>query len=117
MRYISAYNFSGETLENGIKVGNFWVNSLSTYSVIKRMYKVSDTLYRVDLRDYGWSEKSWDKLISLDGKVRNEPYFVPGAVPEDAEYLLREKTYSVGAIVRLDYFIVNTSLEPLYSEF
>lgn len=67
----------------------FWANSLSSQRVIRRPQAVrgSDTLLRIDLRDYGWSPDAWTKVTARD------PYYrTPNAL-----------------VARADWFIVETS--------
>ena len=84
-RYLTLYATERSDTD---KTLNFWVNSLSSKSVLKNPLKISDTLYRVDLRDYGWSLEAWGNL------VKEDPYY--------------NGAYG-GLIVRGDWFIVQTS--------
>jgi hypothetical protein len=118
VRYVTAYSIPLEKRQDAVNVLRFQVNSLSVRSSMRRPVRVTDTLYRVDSRDYGWNLDAWEQMVaSPDGKTRLEPYFVGSTLPQDAEYTLRERTYSYGAIVRLDWFVAVTSLEPNYSRF
>lgn len=84
-RYLTLYAADRPEVE---KTLFFWVNSLSNQRVLKLPIKLSDTLYRVDLRDYGWSLESWAAVAAED------PYY-NGAYGN--------------LIVRGDWFIVQTS--------
>lgn len=80
MRYISLYNVPKKDRAAVAATVSFVVNSLSTR---KKMYIPSfvpnsnDTLIRINLDDYDWDHKTWDKL-GRDGsgpKAFPEPYF------------------------------------------
>lgn len=125
-RYLSTYNLdaahanpnSPETIQAKIEakrqqsaVQSFWLNSLSVRSKIKHPSRVSETLYRIDIRDYKWDTKDWE------GLTKEDSYFAVSALEPSSEYMLRKYSQSAGAILRLDYFVVKTSLEPHYSRF
>ena len=84
-RYLTLYATDRVDVE---KTLNFWVNSLSSKRVLKLPVKVGPTLFRVDIRDYGWTPESWNAVAIED------PYY---------------KGANGGIIVRGDWFIIQTS--------
>lgn len=68
-RYLSLYHESdAKRLGEQKKVLDFWVNSLSREAELKPLVEVRPGLYRLDLRDYRWDAKTWERLA-------DEPYF------------------------------------------
>lgn len=108
-RYLSGYH-----VKDPARVGrviSFWVNSLSNARRISPVTKVSDTLYRLDIRNYQWAKEAWEKL------QKKEPYFrFPWSGELETQSLFQE-TGSGGAIFRADWFLFQTSIDPFYSEF
>lgn len=71
-RYLTTYAFPEEVRRDAEKIQAFWVNSLSSKSKIVAPLKLTDTLYRIDLRDYGWDPYAWAKVTSRDPYYRIE---------------------------------------------
>jgi hypothetical protein len=84
-RYLTTYAAPQPDIEKTLA---YWVNSLSSARKLVNPTKLSDTLYRVDLRDYGWTAESWIKVAAAD------PYF---------------RGVNNGIIVRADWWITQTS--------
>lgn len=61
----------------------------------------SDTLYWIDIRNYNWSEQSWENMTSYDG------YMVEPIIQHQNNSLLR--LISGNAMVRADWFIYHAS--------
>lgn len=71
----------------------------------------SGVLLRVDVRDYDWSPHVWDQAMAL------YPY---GYVPRDLRGEVRQVHALSGAglpYLRVDWFVANASLPPLYHDF
>lgn len=69
MRYLTLYSVPREKRENFIRLLNFWCNSLSQNPNIvlaARVAGTEDTMLRLDVRDYRWNPKAWDKLVEQD---------------------------------------------------
>jgi WD40 repeat protein len=76
------------------------VNSLSWHPRLTRPRPIdpAHTVLRIDLRDYRWNARSWDRLVAV------YPYPLPGAAPGfDSRHLLRA-----------DWFVATASRPPLY---
>lgn len=61
----------------------------------------SDTLWWIDLRDYNWTQQSWENVANQDG------YFVEPAIDHDVMGALR--LMAGNAILRADWFIVSAT--------
>jgi mono/diheme cytochrome c family protein len=66
------------------------------------------TVFRIDLRNYKWTARSWEKLVAV------YPYRPPSAAP-DAQ-TLAAKTESDLLLLRGDWFIAVASRPPLYHD-
>lgn len=70
LRYLSLHGLPAAERARAAKVLSFHVNSLSTEAEIVPPAPVGDgSLLRINLIDYGWSRKTWEKLADV------EPYF------------------------------------------
>jgi hypothetical protein len=67
--------------------------------VIYQAVPDSDTLIWVDIRDYGWTPESWEKISEFDG------YFAEPVVQYDVGLNIR--AVAGNAVVRADWFIVH----------
>lgn len=81
----------------------FWVHSLSSESLIKPPQPVegSPTLFKVDIRDYGWNQKAWEKV-----SIR-EPYIREPWIPHDTYSVMRIE--GGNNLIRGDWFLAHTS--------
>jgi hypothetical protein len=81
----------------------FWCNSLSAESFFSTPMPVegSATLFRVDIRDYGWTEEAWEKMAVQDPYTR-EPW-INFQLATDA------RLESGNILIRADWFIDATS--------
>lgn len=69
-RYLSLHHVSDrKELEQWHAVLCFWANSLSRESEIVAPRRIAANLWRIDLGDYRWDAKVWEKLAVV------EPYF------------------------------------------
>jgi hypothetical protein len=68
-RYLSLYHVPAQDVPRWEKVLAFHVNTLSREAELEPPVKVADRLYRVYLPHYGWSRKTFEKLLDV------EPYF------------------------------------------
>jgi mono/diheme cytochrome c family protein len=87
------------------------VNSLSSQNKITRPVAIdSDRLvFRVDLRCYGWTAATWEKVASA------YPYDIRHGLRVERE--IREWTGSKQAVIRADWFTFVASQPPLYYDF
>lgn len=68
------------------------------------------TIYRFDLRDYGWTQEEWEKHV-----VSGYPYALRG-VDGKRERDIAAATHSKSAWVRADWFAFAASQPPLYNQ-
>ncbi|MBV9121872.1 MAG: hypothetical protein JO112_00765, partial [Planctomycetes bacterium] len=69
-RYLSLYNIPPQERADAAKVLSFHANSLSREpDIVPPALVAEGTLLRINLADYGWDAKTWDKLAATD------PYF------------------------------------------
>jgi hypothetical protein len=78
--------------------------------VVPKAVDAARTIYRIDLRDYGWDAKEWEPYV-----VRGYPYALRG-VDGRAERDIQEATGSESAWVRADWFVFAASQPPLYHD-
>lgn len=131
-RYVSAYPAEEKDLPALAKALSFVVNSLSRNNVPVPPAPVPNAggrLWRLDLREYCISRRSWGDLAKK-GSGRApfpEPYFHLALrhsgklaqapwLPEDEAALLSGLTGSVAPVLRADWFAWNATLEPRYHE-
>lgn len=99
---------------------NFWIHSISAGSTVEKLKRVpnSNSLFYVDLRNYGWTAEAWEKVAQFD------PYFRRPWVEKDTLDAVR--IIAGNALLRADWFIIHTSdttrqidigvKDPLYYE-
>lgn len=96
---------------------NFTVHSLSGGTIFKRIVRISDTLYCLDIRDYDWTQEALEKVSLAD------PYFKEPYIDHDLITTLRLEAGN--NILRADWFVAHTldtakqfdaGREPLYYE-
>ena len=112
-RYLTVYNLptDGNRRREARTVSRWWVNSLSMRSRIGRPVDVAGNLIRVDLRDYGWSADAWEKLAAQDHYVNEY------SVSADVLNAIRYYSGSANPMLRADFFMAKTCVEPTYSQF
>lgn len=79
----------------------FWIHSLSSAFNFVQPVKVSDTLYAIDIRDYGWTPEAFEKVSEID------PYFRVPWIDQAVDAQMR--LIGGNAILRMDWFIVHSS--------
>jgi hypothetical protein len=86
------------------------VNSLSwgNHIVIPAALDVQRTIFRIDLRDYKWTEKTWELLLGH--------YPFGWILRTDAERRCQEATRCVLPYVRGDWFVASAAHPPLYHD-
>ena len=110
VRYLTLYNLPTDGRRREARTVSRWlVNSLSMRKRLASPMQISDTVYRVDLRDYGWSAEAWDELAK-------KHTYTAGIEPE-AVNALAYYTGSYYPLVRLDFFAAKSIVEPDYSRF
>jgi len=84
------------------------LNSLSWSRKIvgPRAIEPKDTVFRIDLRDYGWDERGWETVLAAD------PYRVTYGT--EAENVGRALSGCKFPLVRADWFVAEASRPPLY---
>jgi hypothetical protein len=84
------------------------VNSLSWHPRITRPEAIdaAQTVYRLDLRDYKWTARQWDRLAAA------YPYRLP--VASDGAKTLAKLTESEQPILRGDWFVATAPRPPFY---
>lgn len=108
VRYLTTY--AAEKPVDDVPVLKFWSNSISLRKRLAAPVQVTPTLYRVDLREFNWKAETWEELAKTD------VYFCTPWLGEDV-VKLAALTGSSGPVLRADWFIAKTSIEPFYSKF
>jgi mono/diheme cytochrome c family protein len=87
---------------------SFLLNSMSTSPKIVRPKPIDakSTIFRIDLKDYGWSAADWEQLV--DGY----PYLVRGNADQEREVFQRTSTAT--PYVRADWLLNKASLSQAY---
>lgn len=88
------------------------INSVSRGSRIVLPVPVDEakTLYRIDIRDYGWSAQDWETYVAP-----GYPYALRG-IDVRSENEIAKITGSAVAWVRADWFVFAASQPPLYHD-
>lgn len=116
MRYLSLASLanggaSDETLEAHRNAVTKLVNSLSWAPRVTRPQTVdaAGTLIRIDLRDYKWTARQWDRLAAV----------YPYRAAEEGEAFRSVATLTGAARVHLrgDWFVATASRPPFYHDF
>jgi hypothetical protein len=83
------------------------VNSLSWRREIAAPIPIdpSKTVYRIDLRDYGWTAPTWAQILSV----------YPYGVRTVESRLINQLSGSPVPYIRADWFAANASVAPLYT--
>ncbi|MDH4410378.1 MAG: hypothetical protein QE273_12250 [Verrucomicrobiales bacterium] len=121
LRYLTLTNLHNQTDAGGgalipdldphrAAVGKL-INSLSTNAKITVPEAIDEegTIYRIDLRDYNWSEEQWEQVVSY------YPYGIIG-IDRQKENLIARHTGSPMAYLRADWFTFAASQPPLYDQ-
>lgn len=115
-RYLSLWPWPASESESLQSALSFWLNSLSwaPTPTVPRMTQ-DGSLWRIDLRTYGWSLAAWEAL------AKAEPYFAVTVVKKGeitrgwldpkTELALRKASNSRMAVARADWFLARTSLD------
>jgi hypothetical protein len=122
IRYLDLSNLSnagqsGLQLEPYRRATTLLINSLSRGDAIIQPRSIDefDRLYAIDLRDYQWSDATWERIIA------DYPYAVSydqnsHLLPQDEETasLIRDNTGTSIPYVQADWLLANASRAPLY---
>jgi hypothetical protein len=85
LRYFSLYATKPTDRDALVRSLGFWCNSLSRQAFFTLPRRVRDDLYAVNLKDYDWDPKVWEKLLD------SEPYFHTLVVEPPTETTVVEK--------------------------
>lgn len=97
-------NKDPQAIKEGFLALSFWIHSLSNQGIIRLPQLVeggNGTLFRVDIRDYGWDLQSWENV------ARQDPYFREPFINHEIYSSIRLITGNI--LVRGDWFIDATS--------
>jgi hypothetical protein len=121
-RYLSAHALPNGERAELYSVISYHVNGISREATLVRPRKVTDWLWAVDIRDYGWTRETFGAVAS-GGNV--DPYFhvralgadgkavdvsAPWLPPDDLGYLL-QTTGSNSPVLRADWFLYRTAVQ------
>ena len=86
-------------------------NALSWHARVTRPLAVdaAETVYRLDLRDYRWTARSWDRLAAT------YPYRL--GQQSDAAKAIAALTGCEQPVLRADWFVATASRPPFYHDF
>jgi WD40 repeat protein len=93
------------------------INSLSWHDTISVPQPIDDeyTIYRIDLRDYQWDERSNSSHVDVwDAIVLQNPYNIQSN--SDASRYITKQTGHPMSYVRADWFVAAASRPPLYHD-
>ncbi|QEL18521.1 hypothetical protein [Limnoglobus roseus] len=97
VRYLSLYDVADpKELTRWDQLLRFWANSLSREVDLTPPTRVTPNLWRVDLRDYGWDAKVWEKLADT------EPYFLVKLTAAVTTPATTERKYWPGGVNSTD---------------
>ncbi|MDF1754593.1 MAG: hypothetical protein P1U89_17545 [Verrucomicrobiales bacterium] len=87
------------------------INSLSMGGKVVQPTAIDEnrTLFRIDLRDYGWKNQDWERVVNY------YPHGILGVNSRDEKYI-RDQTHSRMAYLRGDWFVFATAQPPLYDD-
>mgnify|MGYP000591409221 CR=1 FL=1 len=90
---------------------SFWGNSLS-WMEMQRLHLTEDgALWRIDLREWGWSKEAWEALAATDVYFATTVGYHRGWIDPKVEAAVRYATGSSKAVLRADTFLARTSLD------
>jgi mono/diheme cytochrome c family protein len=86
------------------------INSLSYHPrvTVPRAVDTAQTILRIDLRDYKWGARNWDRLVAV------YPYRIPGSSAEAKA--LAAATGTELPFLRADWFVATAVRPPLYHD-
>jgi mono/diheme cytochrome c family protein len=115
--HLSNGGMDDDDVEAYRQIASFLLNSLSQGSRVVVPESVDDEhlLYRIDLRDYGWSTRTWDLLVAeypyavrYDADSRLFPF------DEELAQSVREDTETLVPYIHADWFMAHATIAPLY---
>jgi mono/diheme cytochrome c family protein len=111
LSHLAAAGVSAEDLDRHRHALAKLVNSLSWHPHLTRPTPLDPgaTVFRVDLRDYKWAARSWDRLAAT----------YPYRLGEDGEAarVAAELTACDHPLLRADWFVATASRPPFYQDF
>lgn len=117
-KYFSLYAVPVEQREKVLRLLNVWIHSLvdsvnggKKFALAK---PITDTLYCIDIRDYGWLNETWD-IVAQEEPYFQQPWINDEDVLEVEQVLLnsvfaqQDNFISANFIIRADWFIYHVS--------
>lgn len=110
-RWLTSWPASPSRRDSLSSATGFWANSLSWMPQIKGMHATDSGLWRIDLREWGWSKEAWEALAATDRYFAVSVGHQRGWVDPKVEAAVRYATGSSKAVIRADTFLARTSLD------
>ena len=132
LRYFSMHNSANNTRFDGTDLRMFraalskLLNSLAQSSRLtlptdveelgRESTETTNLIYRIDLRDFGWTTQQWQSAISdyPYGLVFNDPDL--DELTDDIEELVGTISSDGVPYIRIDWFVATASAPPVYHE-
>lgn len=93
-RYLSFAQVPAELRGDARRVVNLWANNLSREAEFYRPRRVTETVFAVNVLDYGWDPQTWEKLADEDPYYHVQVTFQAGT--QGKRYFPAEKSYKAG---------------------
>lgn len=110
VRYLTTYNLPEEDRADARDVVDFWLNSLSRRRTITRAQAITDSVLRIDMRDYDWPAEAWETLVQARGYE-----FVP--IYANTKGTAADPIGTRSPILRADAWLAYSSDHPHYTDF
>tara|TARA_R110000803_G_scaffold1731_2_gene5601 strand:+ start:334 stop:2049 length:1716 start_codon:yes stop_codon:yes gene_type:complete len=119
IKFFTAYTVPHSLREQEVYTLSFELHSLAAWSnqvqptyrplaqevagrmVARQQVPGSATLWWIDIRDFGWTNQAFEKV------VKNDPYFVPPIVDERISFVLNAEGLSTNILLRVDWANTN----------
>lgn len=111
-RFLSLWPTSSLRQDSLLQASVFWGNSLSWMPEMQRLHLTENgSLWRIDLREWGWSKEAWEALAATDTYFAVTVGHRRGWVDPKVEAAVRYATGSSKAVLRADLFLARASLD------